>query len=161
MINPLDFVDTAVDYSPLFVQEKIIELTDAARMWMTPEANGFLPIDITVDGVKKTYYRQTGDSNTGSGDYIHFGGPDGMKISEKSYSDPWSFFTPNLLGGSVEYDVDLSQMECGCVAAFYLVLSPALDWNGNPVPGSGNDYYCDANQVGGSWCPEFDIMEAN
>lgn len=31
------------------------------------------------------------------------------------------YFLPNLLGGSVEYDVDLSQHECGCIAAFYLV----------------------------------------
>lgn len=37
---------------------------------------------------------------------------------------------------------------------------PARDENGNPVKGHG-DYYCDANMVGGNWCPEFDIMEAN
>ena len=38
---------------------------------------------------------------------------------------------------------------------------PGKDWNGNYVKGGQGDYYCDANQVGGTFCPEFDIMEAN
>jgi len=65
-----------------------------------------------------------------------------------------------LLGGSIEYDVDLSQSGCSCNAALYLILMPARDTNGIPEKGDG-DYYCDANMVGGHWCPEFDIMEAN
>lgn len=32
---------------------------------------------------------------------------------------------------------------------------PAVDNSTDPLQ------YCDANQVGGHWCPEFDIMEAN
>jgi hypothetical protein len=32
---------------------------------------------------------------------------------------------------------------------------PGIDNNSDPFK------YCDANQVGGHWCPEFDIMEAN
>ena len=32
---------------------------------------------------------------------------------------------------------------------------PAVDNNEDPFG------YCDANQIGGYWCPEFDIMEAN
>jgi len=38
---------------------------------------------------------------------------------------------------------------------------PAKDESGNLIPGSNGNYYCDANQVGGIFCPEFDIMEAN
>ena len=38
---------------------------------------------------------------------------------------------------------------------------PGKDWDGNYVKGGQGDYYCDANQVGGTFCPEFDIMEAN
>jgi len=59
-----------------------------------------------------------------------------------------------MLGGSLEYDVDLSSVGCGCITAVYSVLMPAVD---NP-----SDFgYCDANKVDDSWCPEFDIMEAN
>lgn len=38
---------------------------------------------------------------------------------------------------------------------------PAKDQNGTPLPSDGKDYYCDANKGAGSWCPEFDVMEAN
>ena len=74
---------------------------------------------------------------------------------------PDNFYLPNVNGGYWEYDVDLSQSGCSCNAAFYLVSMPGHDYNGNPDPSEHNDYYCDANQVGGVWCPEFDIMEAN
>ena len=74
--------------------------------------------------------------------------------------DPSQYYRPNLLGGSVEYDVDLSQSNCGCVAAFYLVGAPGKNRNGVYWNTDGY-YYCDANQVGGNYCPEYDIMEAN
>jgi len=35
-----------------------------------------------------------------------------------------TIYRPNLLGGAVDYDVDLSQSNCGCIAAFYLVSAP-------------------------------------
>lgn len=76
------------------------------------------------------------------------------------HDDPEGFYTPNLLGGSIEYDVDLSQMGCGCIAAFYLVKSPAKDEGGN-FDNTDGFYYCDAQAVTGQYCPEFDIMEAN
>ena len=38
---------------------------------------------------------------------------------------------------------------------------PARNESGALDPGPNGDYYCDANQVGGTFCPEFDIMEAN
>ena len=52
-------------------------------------------------------------------------------------------------------------MECGCIAAFYTVSMPAKDSSGNYTAGDDGLWYCDANQVGGTYCPEFDIMEAN
>lgn len=38
---------------------------------------------------------------------------------------------------------------------------PGLDSSGRPVPSEAGDYYCDANKVGGVYCPEFDTQEAN
>lgn len=38
---------------------------------------------------------------------------------------------------------------------------PGYGVNGQYDPSSGGDYYCDANQVGGNFCPEMDMMEAN
>jgi len=61
----------------------------------------------------------------------------------------------------MEYDVDLSEAGCGCNAAFYLVGMPGVDINGNDFESVDYMHYCDANKVGGNFCPEFDIMEAN
>ena len=38
---------------------------------------------------------------------------------------------------------------------------PAYNWNQQPVAGGNGEYYRDANQVGGSYCSEMDVMEAN
>ena len=75
--------------------------------------------------------------------------------------DPENLFMPNLLNGSLEFDVQLGSQDCGCVAAFYQVNMPALDEEGKRLAGKDGTYYCDANKVGGAFCPEFDIMEAN
>ena len=74
---------------------------------------------------------------------------------------PDAYYSPNLLGGSIEYDVDLGGAGCSCNVAFYLVSAPGRDVNGNFAGSANGDYYCDANNVGGVWCPEMDIMEAN
>ena len=84
----------------------------------------------------------------------------GTYLSETPWLDPNKYFKPNLLGGSVEYDVDLSRRNCGCVAAFYLIKMPGVNENGDYWETDGY-YYCDANKVFGNYCPEFDIMEAN
>ena len=60
-----------------------------------------------------------------------------------------------MLGGYVEYDVDLSGVGCGCLTAFYGVLMPALDNETDPFQ------YCGAGKSAKAACPEFDIMEAN
>jgi len=61
----------------------------------------------------------------------------------------------------MEYDVDLSEVECGCNAALYTVSMPGVGSNGLPFPSDDGMHYCDANEIGGNFCPEFDIMEAN
>lgn len=72
-----------------------------------------------------------------------------------------SFWNPDLLGHWASVDIELASASCSCNAAWFLVSMPAHDWNGNPQKCGYNDYYCDANDVGGCWCPEMDIMEAN
>merc|ERR1719203_134537 len=84
------------------------------------------------------------------------------------FADSWepsNIAQLKVLGKLLRFTVDLSDVGCACNLALYLISSPALDWNGMPSPGTDRGgqppYYCDANEVGGQWCPEIDIMEAN
>jgi len=94
----------------------------------------------------------------------------GLKHNYRTYlvrECPQSF-TPTMyapefsfLGKTLSYTVDLAKVPCACNAALYLVAAPGYDANQKPFPSQSGDYYCDANQVGGLYCPEMDIMEAN
>ena len=110
-----------------------------------------------VDGVSTTLYVHHPDwsSATTSQSTLSYDYNNRMYLSTVESLDPSQYFKPNMLGGVMEYDVDLSQVGCGCISALYTVLMPAVDNFEDPFK------YCDANQVGGFWCPEFDIMEAN
>lgn len=123
------------------------------------EANGWNSVQVTVDGKQKTLYMAINSNKSGGSNIvIPFGGRG--YLSESASLDPNHFFKPNLLGGSVEYDVDLSTRNCGCIAALYLVGMPGKN-SGGQLWNTDGYYYCDGNQVGGNYCPEFDIMEAN
>merc|ERR1712014_351505 len=63
--------------------------------------------------------------------------------------------TWNLIGRTLSYRVDMSDVGCACNAAFYFVTMPAAERT------QCNDYYCDANAVCGSNCAEFDLQEGN
>lgn len=80
--------------------------------------------------------------------------------SLKFVSDSWDpnqFTKIRLLDQRITVTVDLSQIGCGCNLALYLVSMPGHSDGGKHEP----DYYCDANDVGGVWCPEMDLLEAN
>jgi len=56
-------------------------------------------------------------------------------------------YMPGIRGGSIAYDVDLSSMDCGCVAGFYLV-----EYDGN----------CTQDPMDGEPdCKTIDVMQAN
>lgn len=80
-----------------------------------------------------------------------------MYLAESCTADSSSLYRPNLLGGIVEYDVDLSNVSCGCVSHLYSVLMPAVDNTSDPFG------YCDTDRYhqNGPLCPEFDFMQAN
>merc|ERR1719210_1506410 len=79
--------------------------------------------------------------------------------------EPDDILQLKLLGKAISFTVDLSQVGCACNLALYLISMPAYGVDGRLSEGTNRGgqppYYCDANQVGGQWCPEVDIMEAN
>ena len=72
-----------------------------------------------------------------------------------------SYYEMDLFGKRLVFDVDLSGVGCNCNGALYLVSMPAYNSGQQPQPGKNGEYYCDANQVGGTYCPEMDVFEAN
>jgi hypothetical protein len=81
-----------------------------------------------------------------------------MYLSLSPTLDTSKYYSPNLLGGAIEYDVDLSDVSCGCVSSVSVVGMPAVDNWRDPFQ------YCNANRLNdprGHLCPEFDIMQAN
>ena len=122
------------------------EAMDKFDHFAQKETNGFSEIQMEVDGVSKTYYAAAAFSSGGGSDYhlpsngrgyIHE--TDSLDLSNPQY------FTPNLLGGKVEYDIDLSNHECGCIAAFYLVSMPGKHEDGSLWMDTDGWGYCDAN----------------
>lgn len=95
----------------------------------------------------------------------HSSGVSVMSTRDKGTWRPEDIMQFKLLGRTIRFTVDLSGVGCACNIALYLIASPAKDVNGNPSRGYNRDgqppYYCDAQQIGGQWCPEIDLMEAN
>lgn len=50
---------------------------------------------------------------------------------------------PNMLGGTLEYDVNLSEVGCNCLTALYSILIPEKADTTDPFK------YCDAQGIGG------------
>ena len=109
------------------------------------------------------YMHQTAWSDMSVADQsaITMNNRDRAYLSWSEQPDPFSYFRPNLLGGYVTYDVDISKLPCGCITALYQVLMPARQVDGTLWDRAY--WYCGAQQskFGGESCPEFDVMEAN
>jgi len=126
-------------------------------------ANAFPSMDVTIDGQPdKLYITEDWFTLDVEGASVKLG----MNMrayltraADMGQLDTMGYYTPNLLGGSLEWDNDISAAQCGCVDTFYLVGMPATNWDGSKA--ADKFHYCDANQVGGFYCPEFDMMESN
>ena len=109
----------------------------------------FDEIEIELDGEKKTLYiaaNFTQNATTPHTDYgVSADGRGYISNTRTLDSKNPDYFKPNLLGASVEWDVDLSKHECGCIAAFYTVKMPGKDWNGDLWMNTDTFGYCDAN----------------
>ena len=62
-----------------------------------------------------------------SGDTVSLDSDTRVLLSKSPTVSVDQYFTPHMLGGYLEYDVDLSGVGCGCMTAFYGVLMPGLD----------------------------------
>jgi len=133
--------------------------------------NGIMAGTLTYTNNSKaeiSYIAQTGGTRTGgitlSGNAIT------LKHNIRAYlaapncasSFQSNIFLPlYLLDRTLSFTADLGQVGCGCNAALYLVSMPAHNHSGVPDPTKCGDYYCDANNVCGLFCPEMDVFEAN
>lgn len=115
---------------------------------------------IWFDGLGAAYMAGEAGKVAASGDIFEMGHNDFTSIRTTRDERPEHITKFQLLNKWLNFTVDLSGVGCACNLAVYLIAAPAMDMAGRPFAGRG-DYYCDANQVGGQWCPEIDIMEAN
>ena len=126
------------------------------------------PITIDINGKYQTKYVVSADwarnntrVNNKTSVTLVGGGRVYLGDSASDTLSTTSFYQMPLLGKRFRYNVDLSQVGCNCNGALYAISMPAYNSRQQPTPGDGGDYYCDANEVGGTYCPEMDIMEAN
>ena len=68
-------------------------------------------------------------------------------IKAQNSAETSAMYTPSLLGGSVQFTTDVSQIDCGCVSGAYLVQTGA-ECGEDPLTGEPT-------------CPNIEIMQAN
>eukprot|EP00056_Hartaetosiga_gracilis_P022355 m.29777 g.29777 ORF g.29777 m.29777 type:complete len:530 (+) comp9599_c0_seq1:237-1826(+) len=124
-------------------------------------------LSVNINGVDETYYvMQSGGANGGvttSSKSISMTHGNRAYLTPvcKDTIVPEAFQGVQLLGGTLAFTVDISEVGCGCNAAFYGVEMPGRNSNGEPDAGSCSDYYCDGFGSCGVYCEELDVMEAN
>ena len=142
--SALLFAALLISSASALVEEKLSNLLDHAEN----DDKDYSKINIEVDGESKTFYIAANFTNnsTSSDDYgVPAGGRGYISNTPTLDVNNPDYFKPNLLGASVEWDVDLSKHECGCIAAFYTVKMPGVDWNGDLWMNTDTFGYCDAN----------------
>ncbi|XP_064398399.1 uncharacterized protein LOC135345011 [Halichondria panicea] len=132
--------------------------------------NGAIPITINGQDVTKYVLSTDNDMNNVkvsnrtitlvAGGRVYIGNSASDKLDTASYYD-FDLQDTTSQGKRLTFNVDMSEVGCSCNGALYLVSMPAYNSAQQPEPGKDGSYYCDANQVGGTYCPEMDVMEAN
>ena len=122
-------------------------------------------VSIKDKGLVQAKYVLSGDWSRNftrvNGSSITLSGGGRVYLGNSGTLSPSSFYMMPLLGRKLTFDVDMSSVGCNCNGALYFVSMPAYNSAQQLVPGKDGEYYCDANQVGGIYCPEMDVMEAN
>ena len=126
------------------------------------------PVTININGKMVKKYALTNEASkhccvkvNETSITLHGGGRIYLGDSNSGIFSPDSFFLMPLVGKRLTYDVDMSNVGCNCNAALYCLAMPAYNSSQKLEPGPGGDYYCDADKVGGTYCPDMDVMEAN
>lgn len=124
-------------------------------------------ITIMIDGQPQTKYVVSGDwakefvQVNGNSITLSGGGRVYLGNSNASTITPYSYYNMPLLGKRFTFDVDMNDVGCNCNGALYFITMPGYNSAQQPVPGKNDEYYCDANAVGGVYCPEMDVMHGS
>jgi hypothetical protein len=116
----------------------------------TAAAQSFIDFDVSVNGDTKGMKLSTKDwayAQT-QGDRLTIGGNNSLFLRKTASLDESSVFKPRIRGGSIEYDVQVAGLDCGCVAGAYLV-------------DTDNGSCGEVSQDGTPMCKSIDMMQAN
>lgn len=107
--------------------------------------------EITQDGLTKGMFSQSKEFSVAyiEGKSMEIMGNNSLSIQEAQQASDSSAYKPNLMGGSIEYDVNLAGVNSGCVAGVYLVESD----NSRCSPNESQDQK--------PQCKSIDAMQAN
>ena len=124
-------------------------------------------MELEINGQKNNFYVVSQDwckdsikVEGGSVTIINGGNFNIARVERQDFA-PDMYEDFKLLGSQLEYTVDMSNVPCSCNAALYFLKMPGYDASQNPAPSAGGNYYCDAMKVGGYYCPDMDVAEAN
>ena len=99
------FISACLASAAMCLSNDAFDFSDLSTVNEIP--NGWSSIQITHDGATKTLYVASGSYKSG-GNKVTIPYNNRAILSQTPSMDPSQYYKPNLLGGSVEYDVDLS-----------------------------------------------------
>jgi|Transcript_23508 hypothetical protein len=115
-------------------------------------AETFGEIPLTIDGSSESKYAASKEWSgaTFNSDGVTIDSNNSLFLKNSKSSSEAATFQPDILGGSIEYKVNVSNIEAGCVAGFYLVETDTSRCSDNAQ---------DAGAI--PQCRSIDMMQAN